>query len=155
MKNLTYLSLLTLTVFVFGACSNESKVKSLALESAESKFTIDLKKEAADMVEGKDVLRTNYVAAVMGKTEFEVESVSVTGSTATAEVKVKTVPLMVRQNVLMIINKLGPGKEKDFRFNASDAISLTAQRMQLKPDARTEQTYKMIFQKGDSWFLKE
>lgn len=139
---------LLILVFALVACSEESRVKNAALESAQGRFHKQMQEEIAASVTGKENLQKIAANILTEKTEFEVSSVEIHGERANAVVVVKTIPAKVRVALIGTMAKLDPKKEMN--FNVSDALGLIAKETGAG-DEREGIVMKLSLEKKDGW----
>lgn len=145
----TYLITLGLALALAG-CSEESKVKSAALEGAKERFEKQVREDIAKTVTGKENLQRTAVKTLSDKAEYEVQKIEMSGNEAHVVTSVKTVPYKERQALIEIMAKL-PDK-KEATFNVSNALNLIHQQMQSSEDSNEEAlVYKINLRKKDGW----
>lgn len=136
--------------FSLACTSEESKVKTLALEEAKDRFQAEVKEEMAKSITGKPHIQTTAVRVFTERSDFEVQKLEIQGDTAMAVVQALTVPAKARTAVIEIMGKLDPTKEA--RFNVPDALKLTLHQMELT-ETRSLQVYKVRLSKSDGWHV--
>lgn len=131
------------------ACTETSKVKDVALVAAQDRLEKKIRKEVDEKVTGKSNLVKIYVRSILQRSDFEVDDVTLTPPSATALVRVRTVPQSVRFAMVDILARLAPSKENV--FNVSDAIQETMKVMNKDLEERTESKERIELRKNDGW----
>lgn len=144
-----YLAALGVFLLLCG-CTEESKVKKVAVEAAQAQFQAEIREELAKAVQGKPYLQSTAVKILTSRTDFEVQKVDIQGNQATVLVQLLTVPPKVRVALAEIMEKLESNRID--RFNVANAIQLIQQQMGI-PQTRTLLTYELKLQKRDGWEL--
>lgn len=138
-----------LLAFALVACSEESKVKDAALDGAKLHLEKTVRAEADDKITGKDALVKIYVSTVLRDSEFDVSDVAIVGDSASATVKVRTIPKPVRIAITDIIARLEKAREN--AFNVSEAMKGTFAVMNKAPGERTESTERVELRNRNGW----
>jgi hypothetical protein len=137
-------------VLVLSSCTQESKVKSIALDAAEKYFAADLTQESAQVIHGKETYKINYVSTIKNKTQFEVSDVHIAGDVATASVLVQTVHDSARITLMEIIEK--QKNENSFVLNLSNALNLIYTQLKFKQDSFASKIYQIQLKSSqDDW----
>jgi ribosomal protein S6E (S10) len=144
-----FLSILLVIGLLHGCTSEESQIKDVALEEAQQEYTSEIHAAVNERVHGKEIVKDNMVGKIIGRTEFEVDKVEITGTTANVVVKMKTVPLKVREALTDILVKLDPARENN--FNVPDAIAMIYQQLGLKPEETSEAKKIITLHKDTVW----
>lgn len=145
-----YFLSLGLALLVFG-CSDESKVKSAALEGGQARFQALMREEIGKSVTGKENLQKTAVTVLTDRSEFSVDKIQINGDEATAVVIITTVPQKEREALVEIMAKLDPKKEMN--FNVSNALNLIREQLQLARDTEG-MSYKLVLRKSDgAWVV--
>lgn len=141
-------------VLALAACtSEESKVKTMAIEAARGRLQTQMREEIAKSVTGKDNLQKTAANILTEKSEFEVSHFELKADKAFVTVEVQAVPEKVRQALIEIMAKLDEKKEKT--FNVSNAIQLINQQLGLDDGSRDLMVYKLNLEKNNEWRVKE
>lgn len=136
------------------ACtSEETQLQELSVEGAQNQLRMHLRELLDEKFKGKNILKSNYCNRVVDRTQFEVLSLSKTGSTAQAKVRVKTVPENVRTALTEIMAKLDPAKENN--FNVPDALSMIYRHLAVDPNTFSEQEFTVDLVKNGDWQVKD
>lgn len=116
---------------ILTSCTEDSKVKEVAIGQAVLSLEKELRAEANALVHGKEGLKINYVSVIMDRTQFETEKITVSSGpekpSAQAQVLAKTIPDSVRNALLEIIEKRKT--DNSFSFNIADALGLVRKQM--------------------------
>lgn len=141
-------------VLVLGACtSEESKVKTAAIEAARMRLHAQMREEIVKSVTGKDNLQKTAAHILTEKAELEVSQFELKGNKASVTVEIQVVPEKVRQTLIEIMAKLDEKKEKT--FNVSNAIGLINQQLGLDDGSRDLMVYKLNLEKNKEWRVTE
>ncbi len=135
---------------VLCACSEESKVKEIAVDGAKERFKMEIKAEFAKAVIGKPHIQATAVRILTEKSDFDVQKLEINSDRADVLVQVLTTPVKARTALMDVMEKLDERKEA--RFNVSDALTLILQQMNLT-ETRSLIVYKMKLEKNDGWQL--
>ena len=138
------------SALVLYSCTQESKVKSIALDAAEKYFAADLTQESAKVIHGKETYKINYVSTIKNKTQLEVTDVHIAGDVATASVLVQTVHDPARIALMEIIEK--QKNENSFVLNLSNALNLIYTQLKFKQDSFASKIYQIQLKSiQDDW----
>ena len=149
MKTLSKIFFATIFVFYTGGCTSNSEIESLSIDSAKAKMKSKFLLEADQAIKGKANMKSIYATVILGHSEFEIENSNISESSARVIVKVKTVPLSVREKLMGVVEKLD--EWKDSRFNMSDALGLVKKQLN-NQDTATENILIELRKSGD-WQL--
>lgn len=136
------------TFFVAG-CSDESKVKDASLEAAQARFEKQITKDADEKIVDRDEVKRNYLRAIFSRTDYEIVKTEVGANSATATVRVKTVPPPARKALVEIIVRHDASKLRN--LNVSDVLKGVLANLALRPDEKSEIVYNLSLQKRDGW----
>lgn len=131
------------------ACSQESKIRDVVQENAEKQLRQETEAEADKAFSGKDILRKNYVNAIVSKSEVSVENVVVHDADATATARIHLAPDKVRGALLEILRRLDVSKTDS--FNMSDALRMISQQMQVPAEETSEKSIDYKLHKDGDW----
>lgn len=138
--------------FALCACTEESKVKKVAVEAAQNQFQSMLRQELAQGVQGKPLLQETAVKVLATQTEFAVQNVRIEGDRAEVLIHALTVPVKAREALVEIMNKLEPNRVD--RFNVSNALQLIRQQMGIS-QTQSVLSYKIDLRKKKEWQVLE
>lgn len=136
----------------FSACSSEEgKLKKMALEMGQKKFSEVIRQEAAEFLPDSEWLRQSYVELIDKNSEVEVEEVKFQGDNlAVVSVVVVTYPYRFRRTLLKVAGAVDVSKTR--RFSFGEALGLVAAQSpeKNKPSKQPLTVYK--FSKGaEGW----
>ena len=132
------------------ACTTESsQIEDVGIDGARAELKGELKKSLDDRMQGKEILKENYLNKILDRTEFSVEEVDRSEASAKVKVKIKTVPLKVREALTDIMVKVDPVQENN--FNVPDALALISKQYGLEPSADLEMKKTILLKKEGVW----
>jgi len=138
-----------LSVSLFLACSEESKIKEVAIEAARAQYQAEIRDELAKNITGKNNLQKTATLILLEKADFEVQKSEIQGDNATVDVQVQRVPAKAKQSLIDIMSRLD--EKKEARFNVPDALKMIYPQVGLEPDEKESAIYKIKLKKEGSW----
>lgn len=141
-------------LMILTSCTEDSKVKELALKQAVLSLEKELRAEANALVHGKEALKINYVSVILDRSQFEDQKITVFSDAekprAQAQVLVKTIPDSVRNALLEIIEKRKT--DNSFSFNIADALGLVRKQMGVGAEEFSQIVFTLQMEKNiEGW----
>jgi len=138
-----------LSVSLFLACSEESKIKEVAIEAARAQYQAEIRDELAKNITGKNNLQKTATLILLEKADFEVQKSEIQGNNATVDVQAQRIPAKAKQSLIDIMSRLD--EKKEARFNVPDALKMIYPQVGLEPDEKESAIYKIKLKKEGSW----
>lgn len=144
-----FLVLISLLWNLTGCTTESSQIEDVGIDGARAELKTELKKSLDDRMQGKEILKENYLNKILDRTEFSVDEVDRSEASAKVQVKIKTVPLKVREALTDIMVKVDPAQENN--FNVPDALALISKQYGLEPSAGLEMKKTILLKKDGVW----
>ena len=140
-------------LWILNSCTTEgSQIEDVALDEAKSQLKTEMKTALEERMKGKDILKENYLNKILDRTEVTIGEVSKSAASAKVQVKIKTVPLKVREALTDIMIKLDPAQENN--FNVPDALAMISKQLGVEPSAGQEIKKDILLKKDSVWKLQ-
>lgn len=135
------------------ACSDEGKIEDAAEEAARAKLEKKIGEEAEGKIADRPIIKKILISTLMNRSEFEALKPEIAGSSATASVRVKTVPQSVRFALLEILAE--HDRAKDNAINVAEVLKGVLQNMKLNADEKSETVEKFSLRNNDGWKVND
>lgn len=140
-------------LWILSSCTTEgSQIEDVALDEAKSQLKTEMKTALEERMKGKDILKENYLNKILDRTEVTIGEVSKSASSAKVQVKIKTVPLKVREALTDIMIKLDPAQENN--FNVPDALAMISKQLGVEPSVGQEIKKEILLKKDSVWKIQ-
>ena len=129
-----------------GCTTEGSQIQDVAVDEARMQLKTEMSKALDARMNGKAILKANYLQKILDRTEVEVMGTDKSEALAKVQVKIKTVPLKVREALTDIMIKIDPSQENN--FNVPDALILIFKQYKMN-SAEVQEIQKTIILKKD------
>ena len=103
----------------------------------------------SEKIKDKAILRQNYVGKIIDRSEFSVVKIEKGTQTAKVFLKIKTIPLKVRQAMVDIMAKIEANRENN--FNVPDAMAIVYRQLGIEVGTLIEQEKTIQLHKDAVW----
>ncbi len=137
-------------LWILQGCTTEgSQIQDVAVDEARLQLKTEMSKALDERMNGKAILKENYLQKILDRTEIEVIETEKSEALAKVQVKIKTVPLKVREALTDIMVKIDPSQENN--FNVPDALILIFKQYKMSPSAVQEIQKIIVLKKDGVW----
>ena len=137
-------------LWILSACTTEnSQIEDVAIEEARTGLRAELKTALEERMNGKEILKENYLNKILDRTEFKVGHIERSDASAKVQVKINTIPLKVRESLTEIMVKVDPTQQNN--FNVPDALGLIFKQFAMEPSATVEIQKSILLKKEGVW----